>query len=64
MNPGDIVWWTGGAPCRPRKVRPKERLHGDRWLYQTVGGATGWQADGPAEHFAPLPTYKRNGDPR
>jgi len=65
---GDVVWWVGGAPCRPRRVRlvasTTRRDGGPGWTYQTVGGATGWQADDPAEHFVPLGTRKRNGDPR
>lgn len=34
-------------------------VNGDRVVYQTVGGRTGWQADAPRSMFVPTSAVKR-----
>ena len=52
MNVGDVVWWVG-APGTRRKVQLRED-RGDRFIYRTVGGRVGWEADAPKEQFQPI----------
>lgn len=63
MQADDVVWWLGGAPCRPCKVRLREP-DSDGWVYETVGGATGWRARASRSDLVSLSSRERNGDPR
>lgn len=59
LKVGDLAWWTGAAPAPARKVRIREDL-GGRWVYRTVGGAVGWEADDVKEHFRHITDLGRN----